>query len=115
MISGDLRGWAGAAMLSLVRLYERSRLQIGAMKADELRWEFLTSRRREMFRSISAALLVAAGYYLGTLVGFLLTPKGQRISTFWPPNAILLASLLLTHRRRWWMMLLAVLPAHLLN
>lgn len=114
MISGDLRGWAGASMLSLARLYERSRLQIGAMTADELRWEFLTSRRREMLGSISAALLVAAGYYLGTLVGFLLTPNGQRISTFWPPNAILLASLLLTHRRRWWMMLLAVLPAHLL-
>jgi len=114
MISGNLRRWAGAAMLSLVRLYELSRLQIGALKTEEHRWEFLTTRKREMLRSTSAALLVAIGYYIGTLIGFELTPQNQPISTFWPPNAILLASLLLTHRRRWWMLLLAVLPAHML-
>jgi signal transduction histidine kinase len=60
------------------------------------------------------AVLVAVGYFLGTQVGFALTPKSGPISTFWPPNAILLAALLLVPRKRWWTLVLAVLPAHLL-
>ena len=66
------------------------------------------------FRTLSFALLVAVGYYAGTKIGFFLTPAQQPISTFWPPNAILLAALLLAPPRRWWAFLLAVLPAHLL-
>src|SRR4051794_1399663 len=62
----------------------------------------------------SAALLIAIGYYLGTRIGFAWTPAGQPISTFWPPNAILLAALLLMPLKTWWMVLLAVLPAHIL-
>src|SRR5436190_3071707 len=61
----------------------------------------------------SAALLVGISYYVGTRVGFAWTPSGQPNSTFWPPNAILLAALLLTPRRAWWTLLLAVLPAHM--
>jgi PAS domain S-box-containing protein len=60
------------------------------------------------------ALLVAIGYCAGTEIGFLFTPTQTSTSTFWPPNAILLAAFLLTPARIWWALLLAVLPAHLL-
>ncbi len=59
-------------------------------------------------------LLVAVVYYVGTLVGFALTPPQEPIAAFWPPNAILLATLLITPRKQWWLLLLAVLPSHLL-
>lgn len=65
-------------------------------------------------RQFFFALLVAAGYYVGSQVGFLLTPHQTPIATFWPPNAVLLAALLLAPYSRWWICLLAVFPAHLL-
>lgn len=65
-------------------------------------------------RIVASALLVGIAYYLGTRLGFTLTPSGQPNSTFWPPNAILLAAFLLFPQRIWWTFLLAVLPAHLL-
>jgi signal transduction histidine kinase len=71
----------------------------------------LQTRILQTFRS---ALLVGASYYAGTLIGFAWTPSGQPNSTFWPPNAILLACLLLAPTRIWWTLILAVLPAHLL-
>ena len=64
--------------------------------------------------SAALGLLVALGYYAGSQIGFFLTPTGTPISTFWPPNAILLAAFLLTSPRTWWVLVLAVLPAHLL-
>lgn len=66
------------------------------------------------FPSAALGLLVALGYYAGSQIGFLLTPADTPISTFWPPNAILLAAFLLTSSRTWWVLVLAVLPAHLL-
>jgi len=60
------------------------------------------------------ALLTALAYYLGSQIGFLLTPKSSPMALFWPPNAILLAILLLVSRRSWPLLLLAVLPAHLI-
>jgi integral membrane sensor domain MASE1 len=57
---------------------------------------------------------VAVSYYVGTKIGFALTPHQWPISTFWPPNAILLAAFLLFRMRMWWLLLLGVLPAHLL-
>ena len=60
------------------------------------------------------ALLVGVSYYVGTRIGFVLTPSSSPTATFWPPNAILLAALLLAPTRMWWAFLLAVLPAHLL-
>jgi len=66
------------------------------------------------FHSAAIGLLVALGYYAGSQIGFLLKPAGNPISTFWPPNAILLAALLLTSPRIWWVLVLAVFPAHLL-
>jgi signal transduction histidine kinase len=63
---------------------------------------------------IGVLLLLAVVYYVATKVGFAFTPAERPISTFWPPNALLLATLLLAPRRMWWMFLLAVLPAHLI-
>jgi signal transduction histidine kinase len=60
------------------------------------------------------AVLVAVGYYAGTRLGFSLTPAHQPISTFWPPNALLLAALILAPPRMWLFFLLTVLPAHLI-
>jgi signal transduction histidine kinase len=58
------------------------------------------------------AALTAIIYYAASQIGFLMTPASSPISTFWPPNAILLAILILTPLRVWWPLLLAVLPAH---
>src|SRR5262249_45632538 len=66
------------------------------------------------FRTSMVVPLVAISYYAGSQIGFFLTPADTPISTFWPPNAILLAAFLLTPLRIWWVLLLAVLPAHLL-
>src|SRR3954463_11120905 len=68
---------------------------------------------KQALPTMSPALLVGFSYYIGTLIGFAWTPIGQPISTFWPPNAILLAALLLTPRRTWWTFFLAVFPAHM--
>jgi signal transduction histidine kinase len=68
-----------------------------------------------MLRSVSFALLVGMGYYLGTRFGLDWTPRGQPNSTFWPSNAILLGAFLLAPRLTWWwIFLLAVFPAHLI-
>ena len=69
---------------------------------------------KPLLRTVKSALLVGIGYYVGTRIGFALTPSGQPNSAFWPANAILLAAFLLAPRRTWWMFLLAVLPAHLI-
>jgi signal transduction histidine kinase len=67
-----------------------------------------------ILRTVGSSLLVGFGYYIGTRIGFALTPSGQPNSTFWPPNAILLAAFLLAPRRTWWTFLAAVLPAHMI-
>jgi signal transduction histidine kinase/integral membrane sensor domain MASE1 len=60
-----------------------------------------------------AALATAAGYWVGTQVGLLLTPTGLAVSVMWPPNAMLLAVLMMTPRSWWPGYLLAILPVHL--
>jgi signal transduction histidine kinase len=67
-----------------------------------------------VLRHALAALLVGAGYYVGANIGFALTFQPHPVSTLWPPNSILFATLVLTPRRRWWFYLLAAFPAHLL-
>ena len=62
---------------------------------------------------IIAGLLVCAGYFLGSKVGFALTINPSPISILWPPNSILLAALLLAPTRYWLWLLLAAFPAHL--
>jgi signal transduction histidine kinase len=73
-----------------------------------------TDLLRNAVRNLRLSLLVAISYYAGTRIGFLFTPANSAISTFWPPNALLLAAFLLSPRRMWWAFMLAVLPAHLL-
>jgi two-component system sensor histidine kinase UhpB len=65
-------------------------------------------------RQFFLTLLVAAGYYAGSRIGFLLTPHQTPIATFWPSNAIVLAAFLLAPYSRWWIFLLAIFPVHLL-
>jgi signal transduction histidine kinase len=65
-------------------------------------------------RTVRAGAVLAAGYFLGSLLGLSLQFPSTRISAIWLPNAILLTALLVTERRRWWTCLAAVLPAHLL-
>jgi signal transduction histidine kinase len=62
---------------------------------------------------VMVALLVGTSYYVGTLIGFAWTPAGRPNSTFWPPNAILLAALLVVRRKDWWTLLMGVLAAHM--
>src|SRR5215469_3066044 len=79
---------------------------LAACEASEL------SAETRSLEPVGYALLVGFGYYIGTRIGFMLTPSGQPNSTFWPPNAILLAALVLAPRRSWWILMVAVLPAH---
>lgn len=76
--------------------------------------EEVTAQVRSLYRNALIPLLVAISYYAGTRIGFFFTPANTPISTFWPPNALLLTAFLLTPRRMWWVLLLAVLPPHLL-
>src|SRR5437899_7896037 len=69
--------------------------------------------RPRYIRTSAIALLVSFSYYAASQIGFLFTPAQSAISTFWPPNAILLAAFLLTPPRIWWVLLFAVMPAHL--
>ena len=67
---------------------------------------------RTALRMVAIALLVAGGYYAGTLVGLALRLPDATPSVLWPPNAILTAALLLTPGRWWPVVLLSALPAH---
>ena len=82
------------------------------VSASDLSQGRLVNRR--VLRYALAALLVGAGYYLGAKIGFALTFQPHPVSTLWPPNSILFATLLLSPRRSWWFFLLAAFPAHLL-
>ena len=73
------------------------------------------SRYGSVWRPATAAILVSVAYYVGAKIGFALTFRPHPVSTLWPPNSILFASLLLTPKKWWWLLLLAVLPAHLLT
>jgi signal transduction histidine kinase len=68
----------------------------------------------KLLKILVPGLLVAISYYVGVQLGTTLKPPQEPISTFWPPNAILLAAFLIVPRKRWWTLVLATLPAHLL-
>jgi len=59
-------------------------------------------------------ILVSLSYYVGSQIGFFLTPRTEPIATYWPANAIVMAALLLMSPRRWWHLIIGVLGAHLL-
>jgi signal transduction histidine kinase len=91
-----------------------SRLRAALDQSDGVREVHVTASAAPFFQTWLAALLVAGSYYVGTKAGFFFTPPQQAISTFWPPNAILLAALILAPPRMWLAFLFAVLPAHLI-
>ena len=64
--------------------------------------------------AVAPALIVAAGYYVASRLGFLFTLQPHPISVLWPANSLLMAALLLAAPRTWWMFIAAALPAHLL-
>jgi hypothetical protein len=66
------------------------------------------------YRDAGYVLLVALSYYAGTRVGFALTGRDMPISTFWPPNAIVLAALVLAPVNLWWKIVIGLIPAHFL-
>jgi integral membrane sensor domain MASE1 len=101
-------------MLSLSRFAALSKVLVNTGSEETHQLHALNHRAQRFLRIFATALLVGLGYYVGTLVGFSLTPKLDPISTFWPPNAVLLAGLLLVPRRQWWTLLIAVLPFHLI-
>lgn len=100
-------------MSRLQAAFPLSRLRT-AIDSLDVRGGSETSIVGSTFHSAVLGLLVSLGYYAGSQIGFVLTPAGTPISTFWPPNAILLAAFLLTSSRIWWVLVLAVFPAHLL-
>ena len=98
--------------MSHTLIFPLSRSRTASDQVHAVRQETVPSVPRYI-RTSAIALLVAVSYYAGSQIGFLLTPAQSAISTFWPPNAILLAAFLLTPPRIWWVLLLAVMPAHL--
>jgi signal transduction histidine kinase len=65
-------------------------------------------------RAALAALLTAAGYYLGALAGLSVLYPASPVAIVFPSNAILLAALMLTPVRTWWLNLLVIVPTHYL-
>ena len=101
-------------MVSHTSSFPLPRVSTPWFRESQDRRSIAVSWLRGFARPAINAVLVAAGYYLGTRIGFALTPQPQPIATFWPPNAVLLAAFLLAPRRTWGIILLAVFPAHLL-
>jgi hypothetical protein len=62
---------------------------------------------------VKIALATCAAFYLGGVFALTVRFSPAGISIFWPPNAILLATLLLTPPRTWWFYVLAVVPTQL--
>src|SRR5688572_28649024 len=60
------------------------------------------------------SLLVCAGHYLGTQLGYAFIFPSSYISIVRPPNTILLVALLLSPRRQWAWLLAIAFPVHLL-
>ena len=61
---------------------------------------------------LKIALLAAAAYYGGSLIGLELRLPPATTSVVWPPNAILTTLLLFVPPARWWSVLLGVAGAH---
>src|SRR5688572_26750500 len=63
-------------------------------------------------RVVGAAVLVGLSYYVGCLAGFALRFPLSGISFFWPPTAVLTASLMLARPSTWSALLIAAFAAH---
>src|SRR5678815_2153421 len=91
-------------------------MNVGAQGASDWPLVHYTTHPRFQggLRLLALAAVVAASYYLGSLLGLVLRVPPETTSVLWPPNAILTATLLLTPSpRRWWVYLAAAFPAHL--
>jgi signal transduction histidine kinase/integral membrane sensor domain MASE1 len=85
----------------------------GDVRGPLTTWTATTTGRGLPWGIAGAMLLVCAGYYVGSQIGFILRLPPSTPSVLWPPNAILTATLLLAPPRRWALYLLSALPAHL--
>jgi integral membrane sensor domain MASE1 len=75
----------------------------------------LQPRRSHLYIRLALhGLLVCAGYYFGTLLGYALIFPSSYIAIMWPPNAVLLVALLLSPRWQWPWLLLIAFPVHVL-
>ena len=63
-------------------------------------------------RTLLSVAACAAGYYLATLIAWLVTFPDSKVSLFFPPHAVLVAVLLLVPTRRWWAYVLAAAASH---
>lgn len=90
--------------------YERFELGTSSTESGRMALRKFTVR----WLPATAPVAAAVAYYVGSRIGFALTPHTTPIALFWPPNAMLLAALLLVPVRTWWIYWLVVLPAHLL-
>ena len=63
-------------------------------------------------RTTTAAVLVAAAYYVSGLAGVALSFPPRVVSSIWLANAILVAALLLVPVRTWWLYLLVTFVGH---
>jgi hypothetical protein len=99
------------SLLSRINPVAEDACEFRSVRASQRRVSFswISSLWRNEFR---AAVLVFAGCYLGSVLGFALTFQKNPVSVLWPPNSILLAALLLAPVRTWYFLLLAALPAH---
>ncbi len=61
---------------------------------------------------VTIAVIAAAAYYCGSLIGLELRLPPATPSVIWPPNAILTTLLLVVPPARWWSVLLGVAGAH---
>jgi signal transduction histidine kinase len=108
---GSVLQQCGELVESMAGIFTFEHLSLPRTEAEALSSRRLLSSAKLILLSV----FVAASYYIGTEIGFRFTPAGSTISTLWPPNAILFASLLLIPRRQWWLVLLMILPAHLIS
>ena len=67
---------------------------------------------RGLSQFLLPALLVAAGYYVGCLIGFALRFPASGISFLWPPTAMLTSGFLMTAPRTWPALLAGGFVAH---
>ena len=63
-------------------------------------------------RAALVAILVSAGYYLTSRIGFRFALQPGSVSLLWMPNSLLFAGLLLVPSRWWWLIILAAFPTH---
>jgi signal transduction histidine kinase/integral membrane sensor domain MASE1 len=84
------------------------------LRSAHMPWLITGGDMRTTRHMVRAAVLVGVAYYIGAKLGIRLTYWQSPLSTFWIPNALLLAAFLLLPVRTWPAVVIASLPAHLL-